>query len=205
MINNGWTERDIREDLLRSPEYGQRKWEFADKIIRRAYLDILGREPDPTGLSAYRTKILDQGWDEHDVREALRRSPEFRQKNQITLEQAEQVVRRAYLNVLHREPDPGSRGYVDRVLRDHWTEQDVARELRNSDEYRNKYHRYTTRDRVTLEQAEQIVRRAYLNVLRREPDPGSRGYVDRVLRDHWTEQDVARELLKSDEYRRMTK
>jgi hypothetical protein len=29
-------------------------------------------------------------------------------------------------------------GYVRRVLREHWNEADVARELRKSDEYRNK-------------------------------------------------------------------
>jgi hypothetical protein len=47
-------------------------------------------------------------------------------------------VRRAYLDVLKREPDPASRPFVDRVLRDHWTQQDVERELRNSAEFRNK-------------------------------------------------------------------
>jgi hypothetical protein len=56
----------------------------------------------------------------------------------MTREQAEEVVRRAYQSVLGRDPDPGSRSYVDRVLKDHWTERDVARELRNSAEYRNK-------------------------------------------------------------------
>jgi hypothetical protein len=55
---------------------------------------------------------------------------------------------------------------------------------------------------MTRARAEEIVRRAYLSVLQREPDPGSRTYVDRVLRSRWTEQDVARELRKSDEYRR---
>lgn len=49
-------------------------------------------------------------------------------------------MRRAYQSVLKREPDPGGMAtYSDRVLRDHWGEQDVARELRNSDEYRNKH------------------------------------------------------------------
>jgi hypothetical protein len=43
----------------------------------------------------------------------------------------------AYLNVLGREPDPASRTYVNRVLRDKWTQQDVERELRRSDEFRN--------------------------------------------------------------------
>jgi hypothetical protein len=56
----------------------------------------------------------------------------------MTREQAQQVVRRAYESVLGREPDPGSRVYVDHVLRDHWREADVARELRNSDEYRSR-------------------------------------------------------------------
>lgn len=138
LIDENWTEQDVREALRKSPEYSQRSSESADKIVRRAYQDVLGREPDTNGLYSYRNKVLNQGWDEHDVREALRKSPEFRQKNTMTREQAEQVVRRAYESVLGREPDAGSRGYVDRVLRDHWSEADVARELRNSDEYRSR-------------------------------------------------------------------
>lgn len=138
MLDDNWTEQDVREALRKSPEHDKRATESADKIIRRAYQDILGREPDVNGLYSYRNKVLHQGWDEHDVREALRKSPEYRQRNAMTREQAEQIVRRAYLSVLRREPDSGSRGYVDRVLRDHWNEADVARELRHSDEYRNR-------------------------------------------------------------------
>jgi TorA maturation chaperone TorD len=138
LIDDNWTEYQVREALRKSPEHAERSAESADKIVRRAYQDVLGRDPDTNGLYASRNQILNQGWDEYDVREALRKSPEYRQKNAMTREQAEQVVRRAYLSVLGREPDPASRGYVDRVLRDHWGEGDVARELRNSDEYRNK-------------------------------------------------------------------
>jgi hypothetical protein len=72
------------------------------------------------------------------VVDALRRSPEFRQKNAISRDEARAIVRRAYLNVLGRAPDPGAEGFVDRVQRDHWGEREVARELRNSDEYRNR-------------------------------------------------------------------
>ena len=139
MIDEDWTEQDVREALRESPEFATRSRESADKIIRRAYEDVLGREPDPNGYASYRSKVMDQGWDEHDVREALKRSPEYRQKSQITPQQAQEIVRRAYLSTLGRQPDAGSRGYVDRVLRDHWSEQDVARELRNSDEYRSKH------------------------------------------------------------------
>lgn len=139
MIDDDWTEQDVREALRKSPEHATRSRESAEKIVRRAYEDVLGREPDYNGLSSYVNKVMDQGWDEHDVREALKRSPEHRQKSQITPQQAEEIVRRAYLSTLGREPDAGSRGWVDRVLRDHWSEADVARELRNSDEYRSKH------------------------------------------------------------------
>jgi hypothetical protein len=112
--------------------------EDPDRIVRRAYQDILHREPDPTGLRIYRSHILDEGWSEAQVRDELRRSPEFRENSTMTIAKAQDVVRRAYLEVLKREPDPGSRPFVDKVFRDHWTQQDVERELRNSAEYRNR-------------------------------------------------------------------
>jgi peptidase inhibitor family I36 len=117
---------------------GGRPTEDPDRIVRRAYQDILERQPDPTGLRTYRSHILDDGWSEAQVRDALRNSPEYREKTTMTYPKAQEVVRRAYLAVLRREPDPASRGFVDRVFRDHWTQQDVERELRKSPEYRNK-------------------------------------------------------------------
>jgi len=56
----------------------------------------------------------------------------------MTYSKAQETVRRAYQAVLGRQPDAGSRGYVDKVLREHWTQGDVERELRGSAEYRNK-------------------------------------------------------------------
>jgi hypothetical protein len=61
---------------------------------------------------------------------------------------------------------------------------------------------YGNTDRREVVRAEEIVRRAYLEVLRREPDAASRGYVDHVMRDNWSQNDVERELRKSAEYRR---
>ena len=109
-----------------------------DQIVRRAYQDILERQPDPAGLRLYRSHIIDDGWTEAQVREALRKTPEFRQTNTMTYEKAQDIVRRAYFSVLRREPDPGSRGYADKVFREHWSQQDVERELRKSPEYRNR-------------------------------------------------------------------
>jgi hypothetical protein len=55
---------------------------------------------------------------------------------------------------------------------------------------------------MTPAKAEEIVRRAYQNVLKRDPDAGARSYVNKVLRDKWTQGDVERELRKSPEYRK---
>ncbi len=57
----------------------------------------------------------------------------------MTRDQAQAIVRSAYQNVLGREPDPGSAGYVDRVFKDHWSQQQIENELRHSAEYRQKH------------------------------------------------------------------
>ncbi len=72
------------------------------------------------------------------MRDSLRSSQEYREKTSMTYPKAQDVVRRAYLAVLKREPDAGSKGFVDKVMRDHWSQQDVERELRKSPEYRNR-------------------------------------------------------------------
>ena len=112
--------------------------ENPERIVRRAYQDILQREPDQAGMRLYRSRIIDDGWSEQQVREALRNSPEYKQQQTMTWPKAQEIVRRAYLNVLNREPDTGSRGSVERVFKDKWTQADVERELRKSPEYRQR-------------------------------------------------------------------
>ena len=75
IIDQGWTETMVRENIRRSDEFRR---EGADRIVRRAYLDVLGREADPEGLRLYRGKVLDKNWTEGDVRDALRKSDEYR-------------------------------------------------------------------------------------------------------------------------------
>ena len=85
IMNEGWSEWDVRNALRNSDEYAagaalRVRTAAADRIIRHAYQEILGREPDPAGLETYRRNILEEGWDEYDVRRALIRSPERRQQ-----------------------------------------------------------------------------------------------------------------------------
>jgi hypothetical protein len=144
IVDEGWTERDVRDALRDNSEYSDgRRTVSADLIVRRAYRDILHREPDPSGLEEYRHQILDNGWDEQDVRRALRHSDERRglaRVRAITDAEATDMVRRAYLAVLDREPDPsGLQSYRNRILTERWTEQQVMNALRQSEEYRLKH------------------------------------------------------------------
>ena len=107
-------------------------------IVTRAYQDVLERDPDPSGMRTYRSRIIDDGWTEQQVRDDLRRSPEYRERNTMTLAKAEEIVRQAYLTVLNREPDPGSRGFVDEVFRRRLTREQLERTLRASAEYRDR-------------------------------------------------------------------
>jgi TorA maturation chaperone TorD len=143
-----WTEQDLRNSLRRRSQFREsaRTREDvhtsaeADRIVERAYRDVLDREPDAAGLRNYRRSILEDNWSEAEVRQSLRESRERRGRGSVTRESAEQIVRRAYISTLGREPDAaGSRGYVDGVLREGWTQEEVERDLRKSPEYRSKH------------------------------------------------------------------
>ena len=141
MEDERWSDGDLRNEIrqgVREVRDDRRRGEDADRVVRRAYQDILDREPDSAGMRLYRSRIIDDDWSEQDVREALRKSPEYREKNMMTRQKAEDIVARAYRSVLNREPDSGSRSYVDKVMREKWSQSDVERELRKSPEYKRK-------------------------------------------------------------------
>jgi hypothetical protein len=52
-----------------------------DAIVRRAYQDLLHREPDAGGLQQYKDRMLKDGWSEDQVRQSIMRSPEYHAKN----------------------------------------------------------------------------------------------------------------------------
>ncbi|HEY4245563.1 MAG TPA: peptidase inhibitor family I36 protein [Lacunisphaera sp.] len=104
-----------------------------DVIIRRVYQDLLGRAPDAGGLRNYRGLMIDQGWTEQMVRDHLRHGDEFRR------ERVDQIIRRAYLDVLGREVDAsGLNQYRKAIIDKGWTEGDVRDDLRRSAEYKNR-------------------------------------------------------------------
>ena len=77
--DEGWNESDLVSESpirIRQPAVGR-----PHRVIRRAYQDILDREPDTAGLRLYRRRMIDDGWSEADLREALRNSREHREKS----------------------------------------------------------------------------------------------------------------------------
>ncbi len=107
-VSTSWNDRisSLRVEVRRRDEPKT----DPDTIIKRAYLDLLGREPDPAGVRNYRSLSIDQGWTETMVRANIRRGDEFRREG------ADRIIRRAYLDVLGRVVDPdGLRFYRGRV------------------------------------------------------------------------------------------
>ena len=200
MEDERWTEADVRRDLGSRSDYyrySTNRGMKPESIIRRAYQDILGRDPDPQGMSTYRSNIIDRGWTEQDVREALRNSPEY-QTGPARTASADRIIRRAYQDILGRQPDPeGLDTYRRNIIDRGWDEQDVRTALRRSQERHDVVRGQRT---VSDAEAEDMVRRAYQSVLKREPDAsGMREYKARILNDRWTEQQVVSALRSSPE------
>ncbi|MFO1452296.1 MAG: DUF4214 domain-containing protein [Opitutaceae bacterium] len=169
----------------RPPEF--RNQREADRAIRAAYLDLLGREPDFDGYQNYRRRLLDQGWSDARLRTTLRDSPEFKARD------FDAVVRKVFKEVLGREPDASGLATYRSRLREGWSENDLRADLKRSDE---------AKDRL----AREIVTQAYRDLLGRDPDPsGLETYTNLILKKGWTDQRVRDTLRGSEEYRNRPK
>jgi hypothetical protein len=106
-----------------------------DQQIERAYRDVLQRAADTAGLRSYRTRLIEDNWNEEDVRNALRKTEEYRSV-------VSRIVAKAYREILGRDPDSeGAHNYSEHMLRDRWTEEDVRDSLKKSEEARNRGRR----------------------------------------------------------------
>jgi hypothetical protein len=102
----------------------------ADEIVRRAYRDILRREPDTGGLRDYRRHVVQDHWSEAQVRHSLRQSEEFRNL-------ADRIITDAYRELLDRAPSNRERSkFREQMVQRSATEEDVRRAIRATDEYR---------------------------------------------------------------------
>lgn len=157
----------------------------AERAVRAAYRDYLGREADSSGLRFYTGRLLDAGWSEEQLRDVFRRSPEFKDRD------LDAIVRRVYREELGRDPDPSGIAAYTRGLSRGMTEPELRAELRRSREAAE----FRARETVT---------RAYREVLRRDPDPGGlANYVRLMVDKGWTDAKVRTALRGGDEFRNL--
>ncbi len=155
----------------------------ADNAIRAAYRDLFGRDPDELGLRNYRTRLLDAGWTETQLRDDIRKSSEYKNRD------LDAIARRAYREVLGRDPDASGLAAYTRSLSRGMSDSELRAELRRSRE---------GVDRT----AREIVTRVYREVLKREPDPaGLATYTKNILERGWDENRLREELRRSPEAR----
>jgi hypothetical protein len=77
IVAEGWGPDQLRDDIRSSREYRSRE---AEAIITRVYRELLGREPDPSGMEHWRAKFVEHNWSEQRLRETIRDSDEYRRR-----------------------------------------------------------------------------------------------------------------------------
>jgi hypothetical protein len=129
ILHEGWSEAQMIAQLQRSEEA---RGVDANAAITRAYREVLGRDPDPSGLAHYRAKWR-EGWTQGQIRDDLRRSVEGR-GNHI-----HSAITRAYRELLGRDPDPAGYANYERLMRERgYSERDVRAAIMSGDEYRQR-------------------------------------------------------------------
>ena len=129
-VNANWNDR-ISSLRVEENRRGPGRRPDPDEILRKAFRDLLGRDPDLSGLGYLRGMIIDQGWTEEMVRDNIRHGDEFRHEG------ANRITRQAYRDMLNRDPRPDELDRYRRILLEKdWLGSDVREELKRSDEYR---------------------------------------------------------------------
>jgi hypothetical protein len=103
--------------------------------------------------------------------------------------EAEQVVQRAFREVLGRPADPeGLRTYRDRLMHENWSEQQMIEQLQRSSEARGI-------------NADEAINKAYREVLGRDADPSGLSHYRSKWKDGWTQGQIRDDLRRSHEGR----
>jgi hypothetical protein len=184
-----WTEAvsSVQVEALRRDARPFIGWQprDADRAVRAAYRDIFGREPDPTGVRFYTGRLLDAGWSEQQLRDALRRSDEFKNRD------LDAIVRRVFREVLGRDPDASGLAAYTRGLSRGMTEPELRAELGRSRE-------------GAQHKARETVIRVYHELLKREPDQaGLENYVTQLVQGRLDEAKLRDVIRRGDEFKQL--
>lgn len=178
MIDDGWSERRVRQDILSSPELVRGRYE---KYVVRAYEDLLDRTPSPRERDGYVQDMIRHRWDEQKLRSMIKKSREY------TYDRPRRMIEAAYRETLLREPDADAYTLVREIVRRDWSLDEVNAHLRKSHEYR-------TRTIGTM------IDQAYAELLNRKPDPYGIQFYSQRAREGWSFEQIKNHIRSSDEY-----
>ncbi|MEQ9822901.1 MAG: hypothetical protein ABQ298_00780 [Puniceicoccaceae bacterium] len=179
MLDDGWSERRVRKDILSSPELVRGRYE---KYVVRAYEDLLDRTPSPRERDGYVQDMIRHRWDESKLRSMIKKSREY------TYDRPRRLIETAYRETLLREPDADAYTLVREIVRRDWSLEDVNAHLRESHEYRTQ----TVGKMIDL---------AYAELLNRKPDPYGIQFYSQRVREGWSFEQIKKHIRSSDEYR----
>lgn len=173
------------------------------------YEDLLGRRPSERELRDWRERTRQSPMSANDVRSQLRDSREFRGLAPET------VIRRAFRDFHHAEPDDEAmRYYRRRIIDEGWTAGQVRQSIahrdekprsrdnpppRRNDDRRDPHPRPI--DEHELNSPDAIIERAYDDLLERKPDPVGRDNYRRMLQQGASEAQIRAKIKDSVEYR----
>ncbi len=160
------------------PHYDRRTAEF---VVQQAFREVLGRRADPEGLHTYRDRLMYEGWSEDQMVAQLQRSDEARRIN------PDESIRRAYREVLGRDPDANGLAHYRAKWRDGWTQGQIRDDLRRSHEGRDGNIRAA-------------ITRAYRELLGRDPDAAGLANYEQLMRRGYSERDIREAIMNGDEY-----
>lgn len=132
------------------------------------------------------------GWNDaiSSLRVEMSRGESGPDRDQPDFRHVDGMIRHAYRDILRRDADDrGLRLYRRHVLEDHWSEDQLRRALRDSDEFSDLVNR--------------IILQAYTDLLGRAPDQSEqRRYSQQMIRAGWTEEELRNAIIRSGEYRK---
>ncbi len=103
-----------------------------ERIVGRAFRELLSREPNGAELRRYREAVYTEGWGRDEIYDDIRGTKEYLSRA------TDRLIERVYREMLDRAPTSGDLSYWrNKILNKGWSERRFRAGIRDSEEYRN--------------------------------------------------------------------
>ncbi len=183
----------ILSDIIGSDEFRQKAFaHYSRDLVRAAFRGLIVREPEPEALASYSAGFSNPAR-LGDILSDIIGSDEFWEK--LIAAHASNLVRAAYLALLGREPDQeGMASYVEQIsgIKDFTA---ILSDIIRSEEFWN---------RLISARAPDLVKAAFIGLLRREPEPEAMDSYSRELSEKMDLSAILADIIGSNEFREKT-